>query len=110
MDSTSDIKKEINLYLKVFVALAVLTVLTVAAAYLDVGIGLAVIIAMIIATTKGSLVASFFMHLAHEKGLIYLTLMITLVCLLALFFITFGTIGDQVGVEIVTEGVSSGVH
>ena len=90
--------------------MAVLTVLTVAAAYLDVGFGLAVIIAMIIATTKGSLVASFFMHLAHEKGLIYLTLMITLVCLLALFFITFGTIGDQVGVEIVTEGVSSGVH
>ena len=110
MGSASDIKKEINLYLKVFGALAVLTVLTVAAAYLDVGIGLAVIIAMIIATTKGSLVASFFMHLAHEKGLIYLTLMITLVCLLALFFITFGTIGDQVGVEIVTEGVSSGVH
>ena len=110
MGSASDIKKEINLYLKVFGALAVLTVLTVAAAYLDVGIGLAVIIAMIIATTKGSLVASFFMHLAHEKGLIYLTLIITLVCLLALFFITFGTIGDQVGVEIVTEGVSSGVH
>ncbi len=110
MDSTSDIKKEINLYLKVFGALAVLTVLTVAAAYLDVGIGLAVVIAMVIATTKGSLVASFFMHLAHEKGLIYLTLIITIVFLLALFFITFGTIGDQVGVEIVSEGVSSGVH
>ena len=110
MGSASEIKKEINLYLKEIRALAVLTVLPVAAAYLDVGIGLAVIIAMIIATTKGSLVASFFMHLAHEKGLIYLTLIITLVCLLALFFITFGTIGDQVGVEIVTEGVSSGVH
>ena len=110
MGSASEIKKEINLYLNVFGALAVLTVLTLAAAYLDVGIGLAVIIAMIIATTKGSLVATFFMHLAHEKGLIYLTLIITLVCLLALFFITFGTIGDQVGVEIVTEGVSSGVH
>ena len=110
MGSASDIKKEINLYLKVFGALAVLTVLTVAAAYLDVGIGLAVIIAMIIATTKGSLVASFFMHLAHEKKLIYLMLVITLVFLLALFFITFGTIGDQVGVEIVPEGVSSGVH
>ena len=49
MDSTSDIKKEINLYLKVFGALAVLTVLTVAVAYLDVGMGLAVAIAMIIA-------------------------------------------------------------
>ncbi|MEE2876368.1 MAG: cytochrome C oxidase subunit IV family protein [Candidatus Neomarinimicrobiota bacterium] len=110
MDSTPDIKKEINLYIKVFGTLAVLTVLTVAAAYLDVGIGLAVIIAMIIATTKGSLVASFFMHLAHEKKLIYLMLVITLVFLLSLFFITFGTIGDQVGVEIVPEGVSSGVH
>ncbi|MBH31225.1 MAG: hypothetical protein CMG71_04445 [Candidatus Marinimicrobia bacterium] len=110
MDSTPGIKKEINLYLKVFGALAGLTVLTVAVAYLDVGIGLAVIIAMILATTKGSLVASFFMHLAHEKKLIYLMLVITLVSLLALFFITFGTIGDQVGVEIVPEGVSSGVH
>ncbi len=110
MDSTSDIKKEINLYLKVFGALAVLTVLTVAVAYLDVGMGLAVAIAMIIATTKGSLVASFFMHLAHEKKLIYLMLVITLVFLLSLFFITFGTIGDQVGVEIVPESVSSGVH
>ena len=110
MDSTPDIKKEINLYIKVFGTLAVLTVLTVAAAYLDVGIGLAVIIAMIIATAKGSLVASFFMHLAHEKKLIYLMLVITLVFLLALFFITFGAIGDQVGVEIVPEGVSSGVH
>ncbi len=78
MDSTSDIKKEINLYLKVFGALAVLTVLTVAVAYLEVGIGMAVVIAMIIATTKGSLVASFFMHLAHEKKLIYLMLVITL--------------------------------
>ena len=110
MDSTPDIKKEINLYIKVFGTLAVLTVLTVAAAYLDVGIGLAVVIAMIIATTKGSLVASFFMHLAHEKKLIYLMLVITLVFLLSLFFITFGAIGDQVGVEIVPEGVSSGVH
>jgi hypothetical protein len=37
-------------------------------------------------------------------------LVITLVFLLSLFFITFGTIGDQVGVEIVPESVSSGVH
>jgi len=48
--------------------------------------------------------------LAHEKKLIYLFLLITLVFLMSLFFITFGTIGDQVGVKIVSESISSGVH
>lgn len=110
MDSAQDIKNEINIYLKVFGALGVLTVLTVAVAYLKVGIGLAVLIAMIIAITKGTLVVGFFMHLLHEKKLIYLILIITLVFLMSLFFITFGTIGDQVGEKIVPESVSSGIH
>ena len=110
MDATQDIKKEISGYMKVFGALAVLTIVTVAVGSLKFGIGLAVVIAMVIATVKGSLVASFFMHLAHEKKLIYLLLCITLVFLMALFFITFGTIGDQVGVKIVPESISSGVH
>ena len=72
MDSTQDVKNEINLYLKVFGALGVLTVFTVAVAYLNVGIGLAILIAMIIATAKGTLVVGFFMHLLHEKKMIYL--------------------------------------
>ena len=110
MDATQDIKKEISSYMKVFGALAVLTIVTVAVGSLKFGIGLAVVIAMVIATVKGSLVASFFMHLAHEKKLIYLFLFITLVFLMSLFFITFGTIGDQVGVKIVPESISSGVH
>ena len=110
MDSTQDVKKEINLYLKVFGALGVLTVFTVAVAYLNVGIGLAILIAMIIATAKGTLVVGFFMHLLHEKKMIYLILIITLVFLMSLFFITFGTIGDQVGVKIVSESDSSGIH
>ena len=67
MDTTQDIKKEISGYMKIFGALAVLTIVTVAVSFLKVGIGLAVFIAMVIATVKGSLVASFFMHLAHEK-------------------------------------------
>ena len=110
MDTTQDIKKEISGYMKIFGALAVLTIVTVAVSFLKVGIGLAVFIAMVIATVKGSLVASFFMHLAHEKKLIYLFLLITLGFLMSLFFITFGTIGDQVGVKIVSESISSGVH
>ena len=110
MDTTQDIKKEISGYMKIFGALAVLTIVTVAVSFLKVGIGLAVFIAMVIATVKGSLVASFFMHLAHEKKLIYLFLCVTLVFLMSLFFITFGTIGDQVGEKIVPESVSSSVH
>ena len=110
MDSTQDVKNEINLYLKVFGSLGVLTVFTVAAAYLNVGIGLAILIAMIIAAAKGTLVVGFFMHLLHEKKMIYLILIITLVFLMSLFFITFGTIGDQVGVKIVSESVSSDIH
>ncbi|HHZ79891.1 MAG TPA: hypothetical protein EYN68_04820 [Candidatus Marinimicrobia bacterium] len=110
MNATQDIKNEINSYIKVFGALAVLTVVTVAVASLKFSIGLAVLVAMVIATVKGSLVASFFMHLAHEKKLIYLLLFITLVFLMSLLFITFGTIGDQVGVKIVPESISSGVH
>ena len=110
MNATQDIKNEINSYIKVFGALAVLTVVTVAVASLKFSIGLAVLVAMVIATVKGSLVASFFMHLAHEKKLIYLLLFITLVFLMSLLFITFGTIGNQVGVEIFPESISSGVH
>ena len=110
MDTTQDIKKEISGYMKIFGALAFLTIITVAVSSLKVGIGLAVFIDMVIATVKGSLVASFFMHLAHEKKLIYLFLLITLVFLMSLFFITFGTIGDQVGVKIVSESASSGIH
>ena len=110
MNATQDIKNEINSYIKVFGAVAVLTVVTVAVASLKFSIGLAVLVAMVIATVKGSLVASFFMHLAHEKKLIYLLLFITLVFLMSLLFITFGTIGDQVGVKIVPESISSGVH
>ena len=46
MDATQDIKKEISGYMKIFGALAVLTIVTVAVSSLKVGIGLAVFIAM----------------------------------------------------------------
>ena len=61
------VQHHIAIYKKVAAALAVLTVLTVAVSYLDVSVPVAVIIALIIAGTKGSLVLSFFMHLLEEK-------------------------------------------
>lgn len=51
----------------VFGSLLVLTVVTVAVAYVDLG-DMNLFVAMAIATVKASLVAFFFMHLAHDSG------------------------------------------
>src|SRR5262252_6663807 len=53
-------------YTKVLIALLILTAITVFAASFDFGQG-NVVIALAIATVKGSLVALFFMHLAWDK-------------------------------------------
>ena len=74
-----DIKKHVKLYWIVFAALAVLTVTTVSASHLEVGVGMGVFIAMIIAVTKGSLVASCFMHLLFDKNKVVCALL--LLCL-----------------------------
>ncbi len=50
----------------IFMTLVALTVITVAASYVDFGSGNTVI-AVLIATVKASLVAVFFMHLRHDK-------------------------------------------
>jgi cytochrome c oxidase subunit 4 len=73
----ADIKKHVRLYITVFVSLMVLTIVTVAVAYLHLNIMQAVIVAMFIAIIKGSLVAAYFMHLISEKKLIYLVLILT---------------------------------
>lgn len=51
----------------VFVALLLLTVVTVAVAYVDLG-ELNLFVALGIATVKATLVAWFFMHLNHDTG------------------------------------------
>ena len=57
-----------KVYAMVFGALIVLTVITVGASYVHWGSGMAnVIIAMLIASVKASLVALFFMHLRWDK-------------------------------------------
>ena len=81
--TAQEIKKHVKLYWIVFSALAVLTVATVSASHLEVGVGLAIFIAMIIAVTKGSLVASCFMHLIFDKNRGIFALL-----LLCLFFFT----------------------
>ena len=79
------IEEHIRVYLTVFGALALLTVLTVAASYLDVSNTEAIFLAIAIATVKASLVAGYFMHLITEKQtIIYilcLTFLLFLVCM-----------------------------
>jgi len=77
-DSPEAIKKSLKLYSIIGAVLFVCTVLTVAVAYvpaLDVGgHGFDMydaIIGVLIATVKASLVALIFMHLNHEKKMIY---------------------------------------
>ena len=93
--SPEEIRAETRTYVMVFVALAVLTVITVAVSYLDLSTGPAVVLALVIATVKGSLVACYFMHLIDEQRLIYAVLLLTFVFFLVLIFVPIGTFMDQ---------------
>ena len=82
-----DVKKEVRIYLTVFAALAVLTIVTVAVSYLHLNVKAAVMLALCIATIKGSLVACYFMHLISEKKLIYSILILVGVFFVGLMFL-----------------------
>jgi cytochrome c oxidase subunit 4 len=92
---TKDIQQHIKVYMMVFAALAALTVVTVAASYLDLSSGEAILLALTIASIKGSLVASYFMHLISEKALITWILMLTAVFFFILMFIPMTSFIDQ---------------
>ena len=78
-DHAADIDRHVRVYITVFVALMVLTIITVAVSYLDLSVPMAVTVALLVATIKGSLVACYFMHLISEKKLIYAVLVLTVV-------------------------------
>jgi len=97
--SADDIRAHVKVYMMVFGALAVLTVVTVAASYLDVPLAPAIAIALVIAAVKASLVALFFMHLKGEVRAILWTLVLTGIFFVALMVIPFswyldGPLGD----------------
>lgn len=91
-----DIKSHVRVYILVFAALAVLTIVTVGASYLDLSTGEAIFLALTIATVKGSLVASYFMHLISEKALISWILILTVAFFFVLMFIPTISFFDQV--------------
>lgn len=65
-EHTHDHEHGTGIYVKTLLALLFLTVITVGASYVDFGSG-NIVIALLIATIKASIVALFFMHLKDEK-------------------------------------------
>src|SRR5260221_2207401 len=94
------IKKSIRKYILVGAALLAGTVITVAANQFHFAVPLAITVALIIATTKGSMVAAVFLHLNHEKRWIYGALLLTVVFFIVLMSVPFLTISDGIGTPI----------
>jgi caa(3)-type oxidase subunit IV len=94
------IKKNIRVYLMIGAALFVGTALTVAANQVHLAVPLAIAVALIIATTKGSLVAAVFMHLSNEKKWIYGALILTLIGFIVVMSLPFLTVNDGIGTPI----------
>ncbi len=89
--TVEEIRKETRTYILVFVALAALTVVTVAVSYLHLSVLPAVLLALFIATVKGTLVACFFMHLISERKLVYSVLILTAAFFIALMVLPLGS-------------------
>jgi cytochrome c oxidase subunit IV len=76
-----------SVYLGIFVALMVLTFVTVAVAFVDLG-NLNVLVAMAVAVIKATLVVLFFMHVKYASLTTKLVVISSVVWLGFLFFIT----------------------
>src|SRR4029450_2584702 len=79
-----DIDKHVRVYITVFVALMVLTIVTVAISRFHLPVPIAVTVALAVAIIKGSLVACYFMHLISEKKVIYAGLVLPVCFFIAL--------------------------
>ena len=93
-DHAVDIDKHVRVYITVFVALMVLTIVTVAVSRFHLPLPVAVTVALLVAIVKGSLVACYFMHLISEKKLIYAVLTLTAFFFAALLALPLFTVSD----------------
>lgn len=93
--SHEDIAKHVKIYITVFVALLVGTIVTVGLNYLHFdSVALTVAIALFVAVIKASLVACYFMHLISERKMIYLIMAFTVFFFISLMFLTVGAYHD----------------
>ena len=109
----AEVKRTVRKYFMIGAALLVFTGITVAANLIHLAVPLAITVALIIATIKGSMVAAVFMHLNHEKKWIYGSLLLTVVFFVVLLFVPLLTISDTFGTHINAPGpahAASGEH
>jgi cytochrome c oxidase subunit IV len=91
------IKKSIRSYMVIGALLLVFTGVTVAANSFHLAVPAAITLALIIASIKGTMVASVFMHLSHEKKWIYGSLLLTVVFFIVLLFLPLLTVAGGIG-------------
>jgi caa(3)-type oxidase subunit IV len=103
----AEVRKTVRTYLTVGALLFVGTAVTVAANRLQLVVPLAITVALIIATIKGSLVASIFMHLSHEKKWIYGALALTVLGFVILMTVPLFTIMDSIGTPATAIGAAA---
>jgi len=94
--AVDDIRSHVKTYLMIFGALMVLTMVTVGVSYLHLPVAMAIAVALVVATIKGSLVALYFMHLNHERKLIYYVLALTAVFFIFMMFVPLFTNLDKI--------------
>ncbi len=75
-------------FVLVWIALLILTAVTVTVAKLDLG-AMSTLTAVVIASVKAGLVLWFFMHLKYEKRLLKLLLLVPIVTLAVIIGLTF---------------------
>jgi caa(3)-type oxidase subunit IV len=96
------VRKSVRTYLTVFVLLMVFTVITVAVSRLHFGVPVAIAVALVIASIKGSMVAGVFMHLSYERKWIYGSLIATALAALVLLTLPSLMMKDHIGTLIHT--------
>ena len=97
------VKKSIRTYMMVGAALFVFTGITVAVNQVHLAVPMAITVALVIATMKGSMVASIFMHLSHEKKWIYGALILTVIGFAILMLVPSLTLSDGIGTPVHVE-------
>lgn len=105
-EAAQDWSKVKKTYLWVGVWLFFFTIVTIALAkieFLDIGApgldGADIFLGLVVASTKSTLVALIFMHLNHEKGLIYKTLLFTFLFFLSLMLLTLFALADPIRIQ-----------
>jgi len=93
----AEVKKSVRSYMMVGAMLLVFTAITVAVNQVHLAVPLAITAALIIAGMKGTMVATVFMHLSHEKQWIYGALILTVVFFFVLLFVPILTVSDTIG-------------